>query len=89
MAICLTFYGASTFHTSRHDSETIRCDPNSRAAFLIEDWFSLTPDFFILGVYMPGPVAVLAALWGMTSKLMLQMMKSKKLDIVPLIVQRS
>jgi hypothetical protein len=37
---------------------------------------TLNPHFFILTVYMPGPIAMLVALWGMTSDLMLKIIKA-------------
>jgi hypothetical protein len=79
MAICLTFYGTVTLSDSRYassDGDISLCDPKATTNSLIGNWMTLNPHFFILTVYMPGPIAMLVALWGMTSDLMLKIIKT-------------
>jgi hypothetical protein len=44
----------------------------------ITGWMLLTPEFESTIVLISSPVALLVALWGMTSKSMLQLMKSSR-----------
>ncbi len=86
MSICLTVDGGSSLYVVRHyaDDASVRfCDPSAPTRALVHDWLLLSPHFLILGVYMPGPFAVLVALWGMTSKLMLQMIREQMLCGAP------
>jgi hypothetical protein len=79
MAIFQTFYASATFNDIRFTIETVSfCDPKATTNSLFGNWMLLNPEFFILGGYMPPPVAMLVALWGMTSKLMLKMIKSRR-----------
>jgi hypothetical protein len=79
MAIFQTFYASATFNDIRFTSDTVSfCDPKATTNSLFGNWMLLNPEFFILGVYMPPPFAMLVALWGMTSKLMLKMIKSHR-----------
>jgi hypothetical protein len=81
-SICLTIDGGSSLYavTNYADDGSVRfCDPNAPTRSLVSDWLLLSPYFFTLGVYLPGPFAVLVALWGMTSKLMLQMIRAQRL----------
>jgi hypothetical protein len=43
---------------------------------LIQNWLELTPEFQLTVVLISSPLALLVALWGMTSELMLEYMKS-------------
>ena len=79
MAVCLTLYGTTTFSDTRYvsaDGNISLCDPKATTNSLIGNWMTLNPHFFILTVYMPGPIAMLVALWGMTSDLMLKIIKA-------------
>ena len=42
------------------------------------NWMALTPEFQLLIVLVSSPVALLVALWGMTSNATLQLMKSSQ-----------
>ena len=52
------------------------CHPCRNSFGLLQNWFRSTPELFALGVSVPQPLALLVALWAMTSKLMMQMIKS-------------
>jgi hypothetical protein len=79
MAIFQTFYASATFNDIRFTSATVSfCDPKATTNSLFGNWMLLNPEFFVLGGYMPPPFAMLVALWGMTSKLMLKMIKSHR-----------
>ena len=56
------------------------CNPCENSYSLISDWLSLSPEFTVLSTYIPGQLAMLVALWGMTSKRMLQTMKTQRLS---------
>jgi hypothetical protein len=57
-------------------------DPCNTSCFnvyaLIFRWYSNTPDFAATAVLISSPLALLVALWGMTSKRALQSMKSNR-----------
>jgi hypothetical protein len=55
------------------------CDPSCYNVFThILFWFLRTPEFQVTIVLISSPLALLVALWGMTSRRMLQAMKSKE-----------
>jgi hypothetical protein len=61
------------------------CDECHNAYFLITQWMGYTPEFQVLIVLVSSPLALLVALWGMTSKATLQLMKaSGQESILPL-----
>jgi uncharacterized membrane protein YhaH (DUF805 family) len=79
MAIFQTFYASATFNDIRFTSDKVSfCDPNATTNSLFGNWMLLNPEFFVLGGYMPPPFAMSLALWGMTSSLMLKMIKSHR-----------
>ena len=52
---------------------------------LITQWMAYTPEFQLMIVLVSSPLALLVALWGMTPKATLQLMKSsKRQDLVSL-----
>ncbi len=51
---------------------------------LIVYWLQYTPEFQLIIVLISSPLALLVALWGMTSKRMLQQMKSRREQMVGL-----
>ena len=58
---------------------TVFCDPSCRNVFaLIDRWMSRTPEFQVTIILMSSPLALLVALWGMTSKQTLQTMNSSQ-----------
>ncbi len=58
-----------------------RCDSSCYNVYThIADWMNNTPEFHLMVVLISSPVAQLVALWGMTSKSTLQLMKSSKRD---------
>ena len=60
--------GCSTVSTSP-------CDPNCNNVYsLINTWVAYTPEFQLVVVFISSPVALLVALWGMTSRRMVKMM---------------
>jgi hypothetical protein len=44
-------------------------------------WLAYTPEFFYVVVFVSEPVALLVALWGMTSGRTLSIMRSASADI--------
>jgi hypothetical protein len=54
------------------------CDECHNAYYLITRWMYYTPEFQVMIVLVSSPVALLVALWGMTSNATLQLMKSSK-----------
>ncbi len=62
------------------------CDASCRDVyFLITQWMNYTPEFQLIIVLISSPLALLVALWGMTPKATLQLMKSKEREtLVPL-----
>ncbi len=61
------------------------CDASCYNVFaLISTWFTYSPEFLPIVVLISSPIALLVALWGMTSKRTRQLMKSSKRQAVPL-----
>jgi hypothetical protein len=61
------------------------CDPScSNVWELIQSWLQCTPEFQLSVVLISSPLALLVALWGMTSKRALQHMKSSRGQMVSL-----
>ncbi len=60
------------------EASSLDCHPCRNSSGLIQSWFRSTPELWSLGVSMPQPLALLVALWAMTSKFMLQMIKSPR-----------
>jgi hypothetical protein len=54
------------------------CDPCHATNEMIYLWFIYTPEFTILGFYFPSPLALLVALWAMTSKRLLLALKRSR-----------
>jgi hypothetical protein len=64
---------------------TDRCDPSCHNVFThIGQWVAFTPEFQVTIVLVSSPLALLVALWGMTSKQMLHAMKSKEQEDISL-----
>ena len=62
-----------------------RCDPACNNVWeLIQSWLLFTPEFQLSVVLISSPLALLVALWGMTSKRALQHMKSSRGQMVSL-----
>ncbi len=58
------------------------CDPSCNNVFAhITMWISRTPEFQVTIVLISSPLTLLVALWGMTSKLILQTMKSSQREM--------
>jgi hypothetical protein len=58
------------------------CDPSCFNVFThINQWATRTPEFQVTVVLVSSPLTLLVALWGMTSKQMLQAMKSKEQEV--------
>jgi hypothetical protein len=54
-----------------------RCDPECNNVWtLIKNWLNVTPEFQLAVVLISSPLALLVALWGMTDKRTLQLMRS-------------
>jgi len=51
------------------------CDPSCNVWEVIQEWLAYTPEFQLSVVLISSPLALLVALWGMTSKRALQAMK--------------
>jgi hypothetical protein len=55
------------------------CDPTCHNVFThMYVWAANTPEFQVTVVLVSSPLTLLVALWGMTSKLILQAMRSNK-----------
>ena len=53
------------------------CDPTCyNVWFIMQQWLMYTPEFQLIVVLISSPLALIVALWGMTSKRMLQHMQS-------------
>ena len=65
------------------------CDPCNNMYSLIQNWLLLAPEFKLSVVLISSPLALLVALWGMTSERMLQYMRSsrRQMTMVSLIRQ--
>ncbi len=58
------------------------CDPSCHNEFThMLVWMLRTPEFQVTVVLVSSPLTLLVALWGMTSRLTLQVMKSKEQDV--------
>ena len=58
------------------------CDPSCFNVFtLIWRWASFTPEFQVTIVLVSSPLALLVALWGITSRQTLHAMKSKEQEV--------
>jgi hypothetical protein len=57
------------------------CDECHNFYLHITTWMAYTPEFQLLIVLVSSPLALLVALWGMTSKSTLQLMKSKPREL--------
>jgi hypothetical protein len=58
------------------------CDPSCHNVFThIGQWAARTPEFQVTVVLVSSPLALLVALWGMTSKQKLEAMKSKEQEV--------
>ena len=58
---------------------TTFCDPSCHNEFThINQWAVRTPEFQMTIVLISSPVALLVALWGVTSRYTLQLMKVKQ-----------
>jgi len=61
------------------------CDPSCNNVWaLIQTWLEYTPEFQLSVVLISSPLALLVALWGMTSKRALQQMKSSREQMLSL-----
>ena len=64
------------------------CDPTCHNVFThMQQWMFNTPEFQLTIVLISSPLTLLVALWGMTSKVTLQLMKSSRLETA--LLQRS
>jgi hypothetical protein len=60
---------------------TSRCDSSCYNVYThMANWLFCTPEFQLMIVLISSPLALLVALWGMTTKSMLQLMKLSKRD---------
>jgi hypothetical protein len=58
------------------------CDPSCFDVFtLIQRWANFAPEFQLTVVLVSSPLTLLVALWGMTSRLTLQLMKSGRREM--------
>jgi hypothetical protein len=65
-----------------------RCDPTCFNVYtLMQEWMFNTPEFQLMIVLISSPLTLLVALWGMTSEVTLQLMKSSRLETA--LLQRS
>jgi hypothetical protein len=55
-----------------------QCDECHNDYFLMSQWLAYAPEFQLLIVLISSPVALLVALWGMTSEATLHLMKSSQ-----------
>jgi hypothetical protein len=61
---------------------TDRCDPTCNNVFThIFQWILFTPEFQVMVVLVSSPLTLLVALWGMTSRHILQAMKPKEQEV--------
>ena len=66
---------AAANHYSPTESCPKICDECHNDYFLMSQWLAYTPEFQVLIVLVSSPVALLVALWGMTSEATLHLMK--------------
>ncbi len=56
-----------------------QCDASCyNVYYLMQQWLFLTPEFQLMVVLISSPLAMLVALWGMTTDRMLQLMQSNR-----------
>jgi hypothetical protein len=68
--------------TRRCPGVTGFCDPSCHNVFThINQWGARTPEFQVTIVLVASPLTLLVALWGMTSRQVLQAMKSKEQEV--------
>ena len=61
---------------------TSLCDPSCNNVFAhMSLWMTYTPEFQVTIILISSPLALLAALWGMTSKQTLQLVKSRQREM--------
>ena len=61
----------------------IACDPAcNNVWFVIQFWLQFTPEFQLIVVLISSPLALLVAMWGMTSERTLQHMRSGRGQMV-------
>ena len=76
-AVFSTMNAASNALQSDGDACPDFCDPSCRSVYtLIHNWLLYTPEFQLSIVLISSPLALLVALWGMTSERMRQHMRS-------------
>jgi hypothetical protein len=68
--------GISTIFENTCDTNGSYCSHCQNSYSLIQDWLNMSPEFSIISQYVPGQLAMLVALWGMTSKRTLQAIRS-------------
>ena len=62
------------------------CDPAcSNVWTVIQEWLQFTPEFQLTVVLISSPLALLVALWGMTSERTLQHMRSGRAQMVGMV----
>jgi hypothetical protein len=72
----------------QNDVDTCRnhCDPACNSVWLvIEIWLEFTPEFRLTIVLISSPLALIVALWGMTSRRMLKRMRSGRGQMVTMV----
>ena len=73
MAVVTSVYAVGMFEAQNGEncqqfaSISNACDPCHDTPILVLHWTYFNPEFLILGYYVSSPVALLVALWGMTS----------------------
>ncbi len=81
MAIVTTTYAVSMFEKQNGEdcqhfaSISDVCDPCHDEPVLVLHWTYFNPEFLILGYYLSSPIALLVALWGMTSTRLLRALR--------------
>ena len=64
---------------TRCPGATSPCDPSCNNVFAhIHLWMAYTPEFQVTVILISSPLALLVALWGMTSKQTLQLVKLRQ-----------
>ncbi len=67
---------------TRYPGVTVFCDASCFNVFThITQWAVYTPEFQVTIVLVSSPLTLLVALWGMTSRTMLNAMKSKEQEL--------
>ena len=77
VAACFLLDGISTIFENTCDTNGSYCSHCQNSYSLIQDWLATSPEFSVITQYVPGQLAVIVALWGMTSKRMLQVIQSQ------------